>query len=461
MIHRGRDSAVRNRAVRDRAVEALHRSERQARFVEDVLATIYPRGLKASERALLTEIAYGTIRWRATLDHVIRRYRPEGRLKERLRWILRVALFQMGFLGNVPDRVAVDAAVRQAKSSFGSGGGRLANAVLRRAQSEWTVVPASEHEEPDPLRDVPCTAGAVWRGPAGAFPDPSEGLVPNLALRFSVPEWLLERWVAHHGERQAVRLAEVQNRRPGLHCWVDPAAGDPAAVRAALASDGILTEPTATGLRVTDGRGRVVASAPFREGRILIQDETAAEVVPFLGAEPGDRILEIGAAPGTKTVQLARAVGDTGRIVAVDRSPRRLRLLLENTRRFGLASRVDVVAADATALPERWRGAFDRVLIDAPCSNTGVLARRPEARWRLEPVHITSLTEVQRRMLLGGLEALRADGGRLVYSTCSIEPEENRSIIRSVRDRVRVEAEELTLPDALRDGGYKARLSRK
>jgi len=444
--------------IRDKAVEALHRSDRQNRFVEDVLSAIYPRGLGTAERAFLTELTYGAIRWRATLDHVIGRYRPRARLKGRLRWILRVALFQMGFLTNVPDRVAVDAAVEQAKSTFGSGGGRLANAILRRAQAEWTVLPILPEETSDPLRDVPSAAGAVWRGPAGAFPDPSERRVANVALRYSLPEWLLERWVAQHGEKRLIELAEAQNRRPGLHCWVDPAAGDPAAVRAALASDGIFSEPTAVGFRVTRGSGRVVGSVPFREGKILIQDETAATVVPFLEPEPGDRILEIGAAPGTKTVQLARAVGGRGRIVAVDRSPRRLRLLLENARRFGLEPRVDVVAADATTLPDRWRGAFDRVLIDAPCSNTGVLARRPEARWRLEPADISRLAEVQQEMLRSGLQALRSGGGRLVYSTCSIESEENGSVTRSARDRAQVEAEELTLPDGRRDGGYKARL---
>jgi 16S rRNA (cytosine967-C5)-methyltransferase len=444
--------------IRDKAADALYRADRQDRFVEEVLAAIYPSGLDTAERAFLTELTYGTIRWRATLDHVIRRYRPRGRLKGRLRWILRVALFQMGFLTNVPDRVAVDAAVEQAKSSFGSGGGRLANAILRRAQSEWTQRPTLPQESPDPLRDVPCATGAVWRGPAGVFPDPSERRVANVALRYSLPEWLLERWVAEHGEPRLIGLAEAQNRRPGLHCWVDPAAGDPAAVRAALESDGIGSEPTGVGFRVTRGSGRVVGSVPFREGKILIQDETAATVVPFLEPEPGDRILEIGAAPGTKTVQLARAVGGRGRVVAVDRSPRRLRLLQENARRFGLESRVDVVAADATALPERWRGAFDRVLIDAPCSNTGVLARRPEARWRLKPGDIARLAEVQQAMLQGGLRALRAGGGRLVYSTCSIESEENGSVIRSVGDRAHAEAEELTLPDSRCDGGYKARL---
>ncbi|MBN2492679.1 MAG: methyltransferase domain-containing protein [Planctomycetes bacterium] len=445
--------------VRDRAVEALWRAERDGRFLEQELAAIYPRGLKEAERAMLTELVYGVARWRGALDQVLERYRAGGRWKPRLRWILRVGVFQMAFLEHVPDRVAVDAAVRQAGAAFGSGGARLANAVLRRIQREWRIE-AVASEAADPCRDLVVAPERAWRGPPGAFPDPAERPAENLAARLSWPVWLLERWIAAFGEDRTRWLATDQNRRPELHCWIDPARGDAQAVRAALAADGIVAEPTPHGLRIREGAARLFRSRPFRSGRLLVQDETAASVVPWLGVQRGDRVLELGAAPGTKTVQLARAVGDEGRVVAVDRSLRRLARVRENLSRFDLLDRADIVAADGAALGPAWAERFDRVLVDAPCSNTGVLARRQEARWRLRAADILALARIQRELLGAGLAALRR-GGVLVYATCSIEAEENSAAVGSVPPGFRLAAEELVLPDAFRDGGYKARLVRE
>jgi len=442
------------------AVDSLWLAERRGRFVDDILAGVYPRGLRASRRALLTEITHGSMRRRGTLDFILDRYRPLKDVKPRLLWILRVALYQMGFLSRVPDRVAVDAAVDQAKATFGSGGGRLTNALLRRVQRDWIRLPVSSGEE-DPRRDVLCSRVEVWRGPDDAFPDPVTGLAANLAPRFSMPEWIVARWIEAHGREEALKLVAAQNSRPKMHCWIDPVAGEIEAVQAELLGEGIEGEATPVGLRITRGASKVFNSLAFRAGKFLIQDETSASVVPYLGVHEGDRVLEVGAAPGGKTIALARAVGREGRVVALDRSKKRLELLGENLNRFGLLDRVEAVVGDGTRLPADFHGAFDRILLDVPCSNTGVLSRRPEARWRLTPGAIVSLAEIQRAMLAQGLKALHPGTGLLVYSTCSIEPEENRAVSASGRERGEVEAEELVLPDENRDGGYKARLRKK
>lgn len=443
--------------VRDRAVEALWRADREGRFLEDTLASAPARGLDIRERALLTELANGPLRRRGTLDHVLARYRPVARIRPQMRWILRVAIYQLGFLDRAADRVAVDAAVRQAKAAFGIGGARLANAILRRVQAEWMPIPLARDEDEDPGRDVSVGPGRVWRGPAGAFPDPAASPADNLALRHAYPPWLAARWLTALGPERARAVAVAQNTRPGLHCWADPVRGGGEGAARVLAEEGVRTSLTPYGLRVEEGAARVTASRPFREGWLLIQDETAASVTPLLDVQPGDRVLEVGAAPGTKTVQLARAVGEHGRVVAVDRSPRRLKRVRENLLRFGLESRVDLVAAAGERLPATVCGGFDRLLVDAPCSNTGVLARRPEARWRMTPEDVVALASIQRALLQAGLEALRS-GGRAVYATCSIEPEENAGVTGAAGAEVETEA--LTLPDGVRDGGYKARLTK-
>jgi 16S rRNA (cytosine967-C5)-methyltransferase len=273
----------------------------------------------------------------------------------------------------------------------------------------------------------------------------------------SYPPWLTARWLAAFGAERAHAIARAQNTRPGLHGWADPARGGTEAAVRALADEGVVATPTAHGFRVDEGAPRVTASRPFREGWMLIQDETAASVVPFLDVQRGDRVLEVGAAPGTKTVQLAGAVGEAGCVLAVDRSRRRLERVRENLVRFGLESRVELVAASGEHLAVPAAGGFDRLLVDAPCSNTGVLARRPDARWRLEPDDVTNLAAIQRGLLRAGLEALRP-GGRAVYATCSIEAAENEGVATAVGDLATVDTDVLTLPDGLRDGGYKARL---
>jgi len=448
-----------NPRIREKAVDTLWRAEKDGRFVQDVLVGMYPRCPGASDRAFLTEMVNGCVRWRGTLDLVLGQYRPIKKIKTPLLWILRVALYQMGFLPRVTDRVAVDAAVEQAKSRSGVGGGRLTNALLRRIQADWHRLSIAT-EEADPLRDVVCPGGDIWRGPDSVFPDPENSLSKNLAARFSLPEWIVARWIRNHGEKTAETLVNVQNFRPAMHCWIDPRRGGREALQAELQEEGIETEPTPYGLRVLHGAARVTTSRSFLSGKILIQDETPSAVVPFLEVSPGDRVLEVGAAPGGKTVALARAVGSNGRVVALDRSERRLELLRKNLDRLGLQGRVELVVGDGTRLPEGFSSSFDRVLLDVPCSNTGVLARRVDVRWRLKSEDISSLSDIQRSMLAEGLRTLRPSLGRLVYSTCSIEREENQEVVASEQEWKVLEEEE-TLPNGYRDGGYKARLQRK
>ncbi len=255
------------------------------------------------------------------------------------------------------------------------------------------------------------------------------GAAERLATLHSHPVWIVRRWLARFGEARTIALLEAGNRTPRLSC----ALSDPAQrqhVFAALEQASLRVE---AGTLLRDAfavsGGSVSRTAEFRAGRISIQDEASQAIPLLLGVRSGDRVLDLCAAPGGKTQSLARAAGSQGAVVAADRYGHRLRLMAAQLDRLAL-SNVRLVQLDATQnLPFDER--FDRILLDAPCSGTGTLARHPEIRWRLRPEQLAEFHALQVRMLRVAVAHL-APGGRLVYSTCSIEPEENEDVIAEI-----------------------------
>lgn len=254
-------------------------------------------------------------------------------------------------------------------------------------------------------------------------------LPETVGIRTSHPDWLIERWRARYSPRELAGILDADNA-------VLPLSVRPNPLRA---------------LGPIQLEGDPAEDPRFAEGQFTIQDATSMKVAPLLDPRPHERILDLCAAPGGKTTHLAELMEGKGRVVAVDR-PDRILLVAEAARRLGLAN-IECVSGDGTqiAFPE----AFDAVLVDAPCSNTGVLARRPDVRWRLKERDIPGAVEIQRHLLENAARQLKA-GGRLVYSTCSLEPEENRVDLPGFE----IVSEEVTLPTERHSGGYQA-LARK
>ena len=240
---------------------------------------------------------------------------------------------------------------------------------------------------------------------------------------------MVARWLARLCEAQTIALLDANNRAPRLSC----------AVHITEQRDEIIGAIEKAGMRVEPGvllksafsvsGGSPARTQAFRAGQLSIQDESSQAIPLLLGVREGDRVLDLCAAPGGKTPALVRAAGNTGVVVAADRHAHRLRAMAAQFQRLGL-QRARLVELDAMhALP--FRGEFDRILVDAPCSGTGTLARHPEIRWRLRPEQLAESSAQQRSMLSNALARL-AHGGQLVYSTCSIEPEENEEVVRTV-----------------------------
>lgn len=368
------------------------------------------RPLPPADRALATDLAYGAIRQRRLLDAWLDAHGrvPALRQPPRLRWLLHVALYQLLFLERVPASAAVSTAVELARQgSLGRLAG-VVNAVLR------SVLRArGERPGPDPLAGLPLPTEAT-----AAF-----------ALRHSLPDWIAADLLRWRPAERAEAFARAANTPPPLDLRVNRRLRDRAAVLESLAAAGIEATPLADlpdGLCLRSRAGDVAALPGYREGFWSVQDRSAQRIAPLLQPRPGDRLLDACAAPGGKSTHLAELLGPGGEVWAVEKVGGRLTRLEANARRLGLGE-IRLLEADATTLPQthpQWHGAFQGILVDAPCSGLGTLARHADARWRMEPSALPGLLDLQDR-LLDAMVPLLAPAGRLVYATCSVHPSEN------------------------------------
>jgi 16S rRNA (cytosine967-C5)-methyltransferase len=249
----------------------------------------------------------------------------------------------------------------------------------------------------------------------------------------SQPTWLLRRWVARYGEAEAAKLADSLNRRPPMVVRSNPLRASAADLVAALADRGARVEPcryVPDGFRVHGG-GDPRAWKPLRAGWCAVQDEGAILVGHAVGPQSGETVADVCAAPGTKTTHLAQLMANRGRILATDRHPGRLERARAACQAMG-ASIVETVPGGVEALARSAGPVCDRVLVDAPCSNLGVLRRNPDAKWRRQPADLAALATVQRAILEAAAQLVRS-GGVLVYATCSLEPEENENVVAEFR----------------------------
>ncbi len=418
--------------ARSRAVEVLRDVfERGGRATALLLA----RGedLGNGDQSLLRELVLGVLRNRCALDSEIASAcrAPLERLAPGLREILEVALYQVRYLDRVPTYAAVDEAVRQARESAGEGAAKLVNAVLRNL-----------------LRRPPLLLGEACPPRLGRREGRGEGRTSavDLACQFSHPEFLVARWLKRLGEEATRRILAADNAASGLDLLVNSLRTTREGLCCALADEGISAEPSPLvplGLSIVSGNP--LRSPLFAAGHFSVQD-IGSQALPLL-IPPAETLLDLAAAPGGKS--FAALFSDRARrTVSMDRSTPRLRLLVENARRLGI-ERVHPAAGDFRK-PPLPAGCFSRILLDAPCSGTGTLRKNPEVRYRLSPDGIERLSRMQEEGLLAAAELLEP-GGLVLYSTCSLEEEENERVVeRALARDLRLESAEIEAPEELR-----------
>lgn len=381
-------------AARTAAHLTILRVERDSSYADAAFRGEADRaGLDARDRAFAQRLAYGTVQRRATIDHVLARIssRPLARIDHPVAAALRLGVYQLLWADGVPDRAAVAETVEIAKAAGGRGAASFANAVMRRATRDAReILDGLDDETPD-----------------------------GAAILHSVPAWLARMWWHALGPDEARALIARSNDPPESALRVNALRATVGEVRSRLEAAGVPTEPAD---ELPEG---LVLGAPFdlhgsdlfSEGLVMPQSRGSMLVARAVAPEPGERVLDLCAAPGAKGTHLLALMGGQGSVVAVERRPARAEALAENARRLG-ADGIEVRVGDA-ALPQA-DAPFDRVLLDPPCSDLGTLQARPDVRWRKDPATVERVADVQAALLHSAADQVRA-GGVLVYSTCTID----------------------------------------
>ena len=376
--------------ARAAAFDILLRVEQQQAYAGELLHSHRLQELAAADRGLCTELVMGVLRWQSWLDRGISGVssKPLQKLDPEVLIALRLAAYQIGFLQRVPGRAAVNESVELVKRARKGSAAPFVNAVLRKLADQPALLQPSRTSGPKTASE--------------------------LADQYAHPQWLVERWAGAYGVEAAEKICEY----------------DQAVPEAAVRLRGAAVEDELPGTELAPGRmlasarrlkfGHLAHAPGLAQGRLAVQDEASQLVALLVGH--GQRFLDCCAAPGGKTAILAER-NPEATLVAADLHPHRARLL---QRLLPCGSRVHIIAADATRLP--LAGDFDRVLVDVPCSGTGTLARNPEIKWRLQPQDLTDLHERQVAILKAALERV-SHGGRVVYSSCSLEREENAAVV--------------------------------
>ena len=410
----------------------LTRPTAGAEFIEPALERELAKAdLTPPDRALCLELTRGVVRWRRTLDWLIAR-KTEGRAQNQtILVLLEMGLYQLFWLSRIPDHAAVHETVELGKRlGFGPRAGFL-NAILRGF-----------------LREREQTAALL-----------SELKVSQPDLGYSHPEWIFQRWLHRFGLENTIRLLEWNNTPPPTFARLNTLKATAAELAAAWQAEGVQFKQCAwdwTGEDMVfelESHPSLAGLGSFQRGLFYIQDPSTLLAPQTLAPQPGETVLDFCAAPGGKTAFMAQLMDNRGRLVAQDRDAEHLQRVRENCDRLGVQC-VEAGAADLM---------FDRILVDAPCSNTGVLRRRVELRWRIQPSEIDRLRQAQLELLQTAAARLKP-GGTLVYSTCSLEPEENEEVVKAflaANPQFKLESERTLVPfTAGVDGGYVARLAR-
>ncbi len=389
--------------VRGLAVKILNRVERTDAYLEKLLDNeLKTSELNGPDKALLYEIVHGVTRWQGRLDWILNGF-YKGQFSKaipNLKNGLRVALYQILFLDRIPDHAAVNEAVEFVKKLQGQKPADLTNAILRNIIRSKNAI---------------------------RYPDPNEDIIGYLSAYYSHPAWMVKRYLDRFGRAETEKLLNANNEKPYLTLRVN-------AIKTTIQDFKSLLEQV--NLKYRPGKfleefvqlqnlTNITAWDYYTKGYFNIQDESAGLAVRLLDVEPGMNVLDMCAAPGGKTAYLGSLMKNTGKIIAIDRYDGRLKLVRKNNERLGLTI-VDTIESDALEFESE---PFDRVLADVPCSGTGTLSKKPDIKWKKDIFDLRRMSDMQFKLLSKAATLVKKDGV-VVYSTCSIEPEENFEIVK-------------------------------
>jgi 16S rRNA (cytosine967-C5)-methyltransferase len=398
---------LRRKHPRAISLDLLNQVEETDRHPDDLLSDSFKRyrHLTSLDRAFLTELTYGVLRWRGRLDWIIRHFAniPFEKIEPEMLNTLRLGLYQIFFLTKTPASAAVNESVELAKRIRGKGGGGFVNAILRSAIREKETIP---------------------------YPDERQEPALHVAITQSHPLWLVQRWIEELGIEETVKICVANNRIPALTLRTNTLKIRREDLIEKLREKGFISAPTPfsdDGVLLKDGPP--TSELPFlKEGLFVIQDEASQLVSIIMDPRPGEKILDACAAPGGKTTHIAQRMENLGEICACDLHQDKLKQIEEGCERLGIKIVRTKIGNAVKTLPEPSGIKFDRVLADVPCSGFGTLRRNPDLKWRKEKEDIERLSELQ-FSILKNLSRYVCEGGLLVYSTCTVFHEENEDVV--------------------------------
>jgi len=388
--------------VRGLAVKILNRVERTDAYLEKLLDNeLRNAELNGPDKALLYEIVHGVTRWQGRLDWILNGF-YKGQFSKaipNLKNGLRVALYQILFLDRIPDHAAVNEAVEFVKKLQGQKPADLTNAILRNIIRSKNAI---------------------------RYPDPNEDILGYLSAYYSHPAWMVKRYLDRFGREETEKLLNANNEKPYLTLRVNAIKTNPQEFKSLLEQVNLKFRPGKflNEFVQLQNLTNITAWDYYAKGYFNIQDESAGLAVRLLDVHPGMNVLDMCAAPGGKTAYLGSLMNNIGQITAIDRYEGRLKLVRKNNERLGLTC-VTTIESDALEFNSE---PFDRVLADVPCSGTGTLSKKPDIKWKKDIFDLRNMTEIQTKLINKAASMVKV-GGAMVYSTCSIEPEENFGVV--------------------------------
>ncbi len=448
------------------AIDVLNKFDPERNYAGPILDKLLH---KTDQRQRATDLVFGTVRNRLAIDTVIAKLSrcPVERIPAKLLNILRIGAYELIYSPETGDYSIVSEAAENAKAVAGKKQVGFVNAVLRQI-ARLITNRQSPFTGANVTRTLPQTPMTGCEFAISFLPDPQASSADYLSTAFSLPKWLVADWLAEFGFAKVWQICLASNRRPSIYIRPNTLKTTTQKLVEKLREADIDVEVVSDQPLIKIKSPRDVTQLPgFAEGEFTVQDISSAQAVRFLKPKPHWRILDLCAAPGVKTTQLAEATGDKAQIIATDIDSQRLEKLNESTARLGLKSITivpygELLTSKFDILNSKFKiRFFDAVLLDVPCSNTGVLARRIEVRYRIKQNAIKQLVELQSQLLSAAAESVKP-GGKICYSTCSIQKEENSELIKNFllqNPDFHLEFENLILPSADQvdhDGGYVA-----
>lgn len=366
------------------------------------------------DRAFVSHLVQGVLRWRLRLDWIIEQASdfPIQKITPPILNVLRLAVYQIFFLDKVPESAAVNEAVNQSKAHAAKHVVSFVNGILRSICREKDKI---------------------------AFPDPDLDPGHYLSVFYSYPLWVVRKWIADWGRDFTEGLLSAGNRIPVFTIRTNLLRTDRSALTKRFTENGMAARPTAyspEGILVEGFRGRADELSSFKEGLFQVQDQAAQITSHLLAPQPGETILDLCAGLGGKTTHLAELTRDRGRVLALDISHRRLLSLGRNSGRLGIGSITSLVADASSGLSSLFRGKFNKIMIDAPCSGWGVISRHPDGKWNRDEEDIKRLVLLQKTLLSEAASILRSEG-RMLYVTCTLLKDENEEVVKDCLERHR------------------------